>query len=158
MCAELSVSGVLAGGGEEWTPGPPPSSCTAAPQHVSFSASWKNKNKTTWLAMDQSGATLGTQLSVIGHISGGPSGWSCFLSPVACLAGSVLVLSCFEKCQLISTSLQPGVGWWGHKPGPRTLVLGALVLPPRPKGGLWRPNAPASAPRTVWDSGALSRP
>lgn len=58
---------------------------------------------------------------------------------MACLAELVLVLIFFEKCQLVSTSLQPGVGdgsaWrWGHKPGSRTLVLGGLGAPPRPQG------------------------
>lgn len=94
---EPLVSCVLSGEGEEWSGlGPPQLCCIAVPPHVK-----------TGLPGDQSGASQALHNTT--HFCGG-SGWLCLLSPVACLAGLVLILTFFEKCQLVPTSLRPGVG------------------------------------------------
>lgn len=142
------------------SPVPLPALLHCSPSACFFSASWKNKHtQENRLAVDQSGATKDPALSNRTHFWG-RSGWSCFLSPMACLAGLVLVLTLFEKCQLISTSLQPGVGGgsaWsggGHKPGSRTLVLGGLGASPTPRAVCGSPTL-QQAP---WERSGTAKP
>lgn len=76
-----------------------------------------------------------------------------FLSPVACLAGVCLVLTSCEKCQLLPTSVQPGVaggsawdwGWGPHEPESETLVLRGHACFPFERGFL-QPHPPGRHP------------
>lgn len=142
------MSCVVPGGGKERTAWSPAQlRCIAVPQHVFSRLLGKtNKHRKTGLLWTSQEPARDPALSNRAH-SWGRFAWWCFLSPMARLAELVLVLIFFEKCQLVSASLQPGASggsaWRGgglHKPESRRPWCS-----PHPKGSLWKPNAPASA-------------